>query len=100
MPLNLSNISSVSSLSRLEEKGQTPAKSKADFANTLKETIDNMKHVRSDNGVRNDALGKCEIGGLHEVMIAAQNVFITVVTTVQVERNIIEACNEVIRMQV
>src|SRR5690625_3768155 len=95
MTLNLSNISSVSSLSRLEEKGQTPAKSQADFANTLKETIENMNHVQTESEVKTEALAKGEIDDLHEVMIAAQKASITVETTVQVQRKMIDAYNEV-----
>jgi len=100
MPLSLSNISTVSPLSRLEETAQTPEKAQADFANTLKETIENMNDVQTESEFKTEALAKGEIDDLHEVMIAAQKASITVETTVQVQRKVIDAYNEVMRMQI
>ena len=100
MPLNLSNISSASPLSRSGETAQTPAKAQSDFANTLKDTIENMNHVQTESEIKTEALAQGEIDDLHEVMIAAQKASITVETTVQVQRKMIDAYNEVMRMQI
>lgn len=79
---------------------QTPGKAQNDFANLLKRSIENMNDVEAISDHKTTALVNGDIEDLHEVMIAAQKSSITVEATVQVQKKIIDAYNEIMRMQV
>lgn len=70
------------------------------FANTLKNAIAevNNEQITSDTKTAMLATGK-DID-LHEVMMAAQKASITLETAVQVQKKMLDAYNEVMRMQI
>ncbi|MFB4475749.1 flagellar hook-basal body complex protein FliE, partial [Oceanobacillus caeni] len=47
-----------------------------------------------------EALASGNIDDLHDVMITAQKASITLETTVQIQKKVIDAYNEIMRMQV
>lgn len=101
MPTNINSISqAILPLSNIDPSIQSPNGTQTNFADTLKATIDNMNDVQLDAELKTEALTKGEIDKLHEVMIAAQKASITIETTVQIQRKVIDAYNEVMRMQV
>jgi len=79
---------------------QTSGQAQSDFANILKQSIENMNNVEALSDQKTEALVNGNIEDLHDVMIAAQKASITVEATVQVQKKVIDAYNEIMRMQV
>lgn len=79
---------------------QTPSQAQEKFANILKKSIENMNAMEALSDQKTEALVNGDIEDLHEVMIAAQKASITVEATVQVQKKVIDAYNEIMRMQV
>lgn len=78
----------------------SPAEAQKNFANSLKQAIENVNGAQAASDQKTEALIRGEINDLHEVMIAAQKASITLETTVQVQQKAIDAYNEIMRMQV
>ena len=91
---------SVSTLSPTSKPAQTPGEAQANFANILKTSIENMNDVQIASDQKTEALANGNIEDLHKVMIAAQKSSITLETTVQIQKKVIDAYNEIMRMQV
>src|SRR5690625_1248955 len=70
------------------------------FAKTLKDAIEHVNDAQHASDVKTEALSKGHIDDLHEVMVSAQKASITLETTVQIQRKVIDAYNEIMRMQV
>lgn len=70
------------------------------FSNTLKETIARVNNEQKVADVQTEMLISGEHIDLHEVMIASQKASIVLETTVQVQKKMIDAYNEVMRMQI
>ncbi len=70
------------------------------FSNTLKEAIAkvNDDQLKADKQTEMLAAGK-DID-LHEVMISAQKASVTMETSVQVQKKMLDAYNEIMRMQI
>lgn len=79
---------------------QTTGQAQNNFANILKDSIGNMNNIEELSDQKTESLVSGNIEDLHEVMIAAQKASITVETTVQVQKKVIDAYNEIMRMQV
>lgn len=81
-------------------KNQMPNNQQDQFSNILKSAIENVNasQIKSDQKTKAFAAG--EITDLHDVMITAQKAAVTLETTVQIQRKVIDAYNEVMRMQV
>src|SRR5690625_457502 len=79
---------------------QTTGQAQESFANILKQSIENMNNVQAVSDQKTEALVNGDIEDLHEVMIAAQKASITIDATVQVQKKVIDAYNEIMRMQV
>lgn len=73
---------------------------KAGFSTILKDAISevNKDQIKADKQTEMLAMGK-DID-LHEVMITAQKASITLETTVQVQKKMLDAYKEVMRMQI
>lgn len=71
-----------------------------DFADTLKQAIDKVNTLQkaSDKGMQDLATGKTD--NVAEVMIAAEKADIALRVMVQVRNKVIDAYNEIMRMQV
>lgn len=70
------------------------------FSNVLKKAIENVNNAEHEADVKTAALASGEIEDLHDVLISAQKASITLESTVQVQRKVIDAYNEIMRMQV
>ncbi|HLR16134.1 MAG TPA: flagellar hook-basal body complex protein FliE [Bacillota bacterium] len=70
------------------------------FANTLKEAIAQVNTDQKVADVKTEMLISGDDVDLHEVMIASQKASITLETTVQVQKKMIDAYNEIMRMQI
>lgn len=86
------NMQSTTALEKTERENS--------FANTLKEAVAKVNNDQKVADVKTDMLISGEDVDLHEVMIAAQKASITLETTVQVQKKVIDAYNEIMRMQI
>ncbi|HLR66141.1 flagellar hook-basal body complex protein FliE [Virgibacillus alimentarius] len=94
----LEPISPLSSSSR--PKYLREASQSLDFSNTLKKALNKVNDAQKESDKKTEALAMGEIHNLHDVMIAAQKASVTLETTVQIQRKVIDAYNEIMRMQV
>ncbi|SHN16141.1 flagellar hook-basal body complex protein FliE [Gracilibacillus kekensis] len=79
---------------------QTVGESQQAFANNLKEAINSINHAQKASDQKTEALARGEIDDLHDVMVTAQKSSIMLQTGVQVQKKVVDAYNEVMRMQV
>lgn len=79
---------------------QTNQNTSRNFADILKASIEHVNQAQLLSKQKTEALAHGEIDDLHDVMITAQKAAITLETTVQIQRKVIDAYNEIMRMQV
>ncbi|RKQ37480.1 flagellar hook-basal body complex protein FliE [Oceanobacillus halophilus] len=75
-------------------------KVQSNFTDTLKGAMENLNDIQLESDRKTEALAKGDVDNLHDVMITAQKASITLETTVQVQKKVIDAYNEIMRMQV
>ncbi|RDW17839.1 flagellar hook-basal body complex protein FliE [Oceanobacillus chungangensis] len=95
---NIAQLNPTQELSR--NVSITPKVAQTSFADTLKGAIENLNDVQMDSDKATEALATGNIDDLHNVMITAQKASITLEATVQIQKKVIDAYNEVMRMQV
>ncbi|UQD51704.1 flagellar hook-basal body complex protein FliE [Bacillus methanolicus] len=78
----------------------TPYEAQQKFATVLKEQIDKMNEAQNQSDLMTEKLARGENVDLHQVMIAAQKASITLQATIEIRNKVIEAYQEVMRMQV
>lgn len=77
-----------------------PGDAQANFADNLKSAIENVNKSQVTSNQKTEAFARGDIDNLHDVMIASQKASIMLETSVQVQRKVIDAYNEIMRMQV
>nr|WP_082918088.1 flagellar hook-basal body complex protein FliE [Oceanobacillus sp. Castelsardo] len=82
------------------KKVDSSKETKQNFANVLKGAVDSLNEIQIESDKKTEALASGNIDDLHEVMITAQKASITLETTVQIQKKVIDAYNEIMRMQV
>ena len=70
------------------------------FAQELKKAIEQVDAAQQQSDQATKALINGNIDDLHQVMIQSQKASITLETSVQIQRKVIDAYNEIMRMQV
>ncbi|WP_373896013.1 flagellar hook-basal body complex protein FliE [Virgibacillus natechei] len=78
----------------------SPGEAHANFADNLKSAIEGVNNAQTASDKKTESLAQGNVEDLHDVMIAAQKSSITLETSVQVQRKVIDAYNEIMRMQV
>lgn len=76
-----------------------PIEAQASFANVLKNAINNVNDMQIESDRMTNQLASGQATDLHNVMITAQKASITLETTVQIQQKVIDAYNEIMRMQ-
>lgn len=98
-PLITNIQTTVPSISNVKQHDNS-MKTEANFGDVLKQAIDHVNDAQVLSDKKTDALAAGKIDDLHDVMITAQKASITLETTVQIQRKVIDAYNEIMRMQV
>lgn len=70
------------------------------FSHFLKDAIEGVNHQQKESDHKTELLIAGNDIDLHEVMIAAQKASITLETTVQIQKKMLDAYNEVMRIQI
>lgn len=78
----------------------TSGEAQKKFADSLNAAIDSVNDAQVASDKKTEALAKGQTDNLHDVMITAQKASITLETSVQVQRKVIDAYNEIMRMQI
>ncbi|HLS20418.1 MAG TPA: flagellar hook-basal body complex protein FliE [Bacillota bacterium] len=98
------NINGLSKVIAPQSLREVPLKNNSikeqSFAAHLKSAIEHVDQLQKQSDVKTEQLVKGEVTDLHDVMITAQKASLTLETTVQIQRKVIDAYNEIMRMQV
>lgn len=78
----------------------SPGEKQAGFANLLKDAIENVNKTQNISDQQTKDMASGNVDNLHNVMIAGQKASITLETSVQIQRKVIDAYNEIMRMQI
>ncbi|WP_246939952.1 flagellar hook-basal body complex protein FliE [Bacillus pinisoli] len=78
----------------------SPAVSQQKFADFLKNSIDQVNKSQNQSDLATQKLANGENIDLHEVMITSQKASITLQATLEIRNKVVEAYQEVMRMQV
>lgn len=100
MDASINRISKPQDSQRMTSPAQSSEKNQGQFSNILKETIADVNESQIISDQKTEAMALGEIDDLHDVMISAQKASISLETTVQVQKKVIDAYNEIMRMQV
>lgn len=78
----------------------TPYEAQKSFTSVLKKSIENLNQSQIQSDIMTEKLARGENVDLHQVMIASQKASITMQATLEVRNKVIEAYQEMMRMQV
>jgi flagellar hook-basal body complex protein FliE len=78
----------------------TPAESQKKFASFLADSLNKVNEAQIHSDVATTKLANGEKIDLHEVMITSQKASVTLQATLEIRNKVIEAYQEVMRMQV
>jgi len=94
------SISSINRNRQTNTNTYTPFEAQKSFASVLKESINKVNETQIQSDKMTEKLIKGENIDLHQVMIASQKASITMQTTLEIRNKVIEAYQEIMRMQV
>lgn len=98
--MNIQNIglTNIGSMQQLAKK--QPISTQQSFGNFLSDAIKNVNQSQIESNKMTESLVNGDVDNLHQVMITAEKASITLQTAVEVRNKVIEAYQEVMRMQV
>src|SRR3989338_7034206 len=98
--LKIDNVKDISAFSLDGKKGVTNEKAEKPFGDILKESIGDVSRLQNEaeKAAKDLALGRAE--NIHDVMIAMEKASVSFRLMMQVRNKVIEAYQEVMRMQV
>ncbi|GIN61522.1 flagellar hook-basal body complex protein FliE [Robertmurraya siralis] len=99
--ISFPNVSSVLPVTNeVKTSPVTPYEAQKSFASVLKQSIEKVNEAQVQSDVMTEKLARGENVDLHQVMIASQKASITLQATMEIRNKVIEAYQEVMRMQV
>jgi flagellar hook-basal body complex protein FliE len=102
--MNNVGLPSISHVLKPQETNKThtytPYEAQQSFASFLKESINNVNDLQINSDKMTEKLVRGENVDLHQVMIASQKASVTMQATLEIRNKVIEAYQEVMRMQV
>jgi flagellar hook-basal body complex protein FliE len=93
--IGLTNLDSLQQLGKKQ-----PVPTEQNFGKFLSDAISKVNDSQIESNKMTEALIKGDVDNLHQVMITAEKASITLQTTVEVRNKVIEAYQEIMRMQV
>lgn len=101
MSVEMPGLMSIGQIGEIANKVQkNEASSEASFSELLHNALTEVDNLQKISDVSNTKLTTGEITDLHSVMIAGEKANLALQLTVQVRNKVIEAYQEVMRMQV
>ncbi|PAQ15878.1 flagellar hook-basal body complex protein FliE [Bacillaceae bacterium SAOS 7] len=80
-------------------KKVSPSEAQENFASTLKNSINELNKVETKSTQMTDKLIRGENVDLHQVLIASQKASVSMQFTMEVRNKVVEAYQEIMRMQ-
>lgn len=78
----------------------TPFEAQEDFKSYLKGALDNLSETQAQSNNATQSLMNGNMDNLHQVMITAEKASVTMQTTLEIRNKVVEAYQEIMRMQV
>ncbi|WP_067838605.1 flagellar hook-basal body complex protein FliE [Amphibacillus sediminis] len=100
MSLNLHFLQAVQPTTPVQVNRAAESKTEASFSENLKNAINQLNQLQVETDNKTEMLVNGEIDDLHDVMIAAQKSSLAMSLAVEVQGKVIDAYNEVMRMQI
>ncbi|SDB88592.1 flagellar hook-basal body complex protein FliE [Pelagirhabdus alkalitolerans] len=100
MSLNVNFLQSIQPMAQPEQIQRSQDSGQAQFADSLKDAINDLNESQIETEVKTEQLVNGEIDDLHDVMITAQKSSLSLNLATQVQGSVLDAYNEVMRMQV
>jgi flagellar hook-basal body complex protein FliE len=100
MNLGINGITNAPIDATVKKQAKSPGEAQASFADALKSALNNVNDLQNLSDKKTEALALGQINDLHDVMITAQKASVTLEATVEIQRKVIDAYNEIMRMQV
>ncbi|KAB2335416.1 flagellar hook-basal body complex protein FliE [Cytobacillus gottheilii] len=91
---------SVQNINNTTVNRTTPFEAQKDFASVLKDSINKVNETQIESDKLTEKLARGENVDLHQVMIASQKASVTMTATLEIRNKVIEAYQEMMRMQV
>ncbi len=100
MAIESVSMFNTSQLNSVSAPKISPAQAQQNFGDLLKGAIDSVNESQKASDVATEKLIKGENIELHDVMIASQKASITLNATMEIRNKVVEAYQEIMRMQV
>ncbi|WP_257985474.1 flagellar hook-basal body complex protein FliE [Bacillus sp. V5-8f] len=84
----------------MQTQSYTPYEAQQSFASVLKESIDKVNEAQAVSDNFTEKLARGENVDLHQVMIASQKASVMMQATLEVRNKVVEAYQEMMRMNV
>lgn len=98
--MQLDGIGKISPITMNDSVSNTQEEKGMDFSSFLKEALNNVNDLQQTAEQSNTLLAAGKIDDLHQVMVDSEKADIALQFTVQVRNKIMDAYNEIMRMQV
>ncbi len=108
MPLNLGNLTTpgdIGGLTGIRNGAQTPPQAapvsgQGSFAETIKSTVEQVNAIQANADTMAQKLATGDVEDIHQVLMALDHASNAFGVTVQVRNKVVEAYQEIMRMQV
>jgi len=97
--ISLGNLNQLQKINQIGNNSESKTQ-QISFSDTLKQALDQVNQLEKQSSHMGELLAAGNIDNLHDVLIAGQKASVAVELTVQVRNKVVEAYQEVMRMQV
>jgi flagellar hook-basal body complex protein FliE len=97
---NVSRVFQPINTNEVKTSSATPFEAQKSFASVLKQSIEKVNEAQLNSDKMTEKLARGENVDLHQVMIASQKASISLQATMEIRNKVVEAYQEVMRMQV
>ena len=98
--MDINKLSGATGKNMLMDRSMRGSSENADFENVLKQMLGNVNESINNGETAAGSLALGDSAELHQVMLAAEQANLSLQLTVQIRNKILEAYQEVMRMQV
>jgi flagellar hook-basal body complex protein FliE len=78
----------------------TPFEAQESFKNVLQDALEKVNQTQKESNAATQSLMNGNMDNLHQVMITAEKASVTLQTTLEIRNKVVEAYQEIMRMQV
>lgn len=103
MSIDLQSLQSIQPISYMKSNPYIENKNNSihnQFSDQFKQALDNLNKSQIETEIKTEMLVNGDIDQLHDVMISAQKASLSMSLAVEVQSKVIDAYNEVMRMQI